>query len=256
MFNKGIYRPPLTGGSGGILDGDRKVKNIPVVGTNYGCATTSEWIENAFFPFIQALISLNSGTTYYEIGTTQSITLSGNVTAKDETAFSNAVISLSDGSDDIPFTAQAGAFSLVDADVVANVDYTAKIQGAGEGAAYTSESLVKSVRFIYAAFSGKNTTGALPTEAEIKAGLKSVYPKTSYYTVNPNTSGSEYGWFAVPHDQTANTYTTWFVVVGNDGAIGAGQFIAAPQNVAVDGINYDVYIYNYPSELNANLKIS
>ena len=116
--------------------------------------------------------------------------------------------------------------------------------------------MVKRARFIHASYFGKNTTGAIPTATEIKAGTKRIVLTNSYFTNNPNTTDSEFGWFAVPHDQTDKTYTTWFVVVGNDGSIGAGQFIAAPQNVAVDGINYDVYIYNYPSELNANLKLS
>ena len=255
MFNGGIFTPK-GGGSAKLVtfDGNRAIKSVPAIGFNPGTENIKDFLEKAFYKFIQAAITLNSGTTYHEIGTTQSIALSGTITANDEATFSNAKIEVSDGST-LALTSQAGAYSINDTGVVADCDYTAKVTGAGDGG-YTVASAKKYIKFIYASFFGKNTTGTTPTAAEIKAGTKRIVLTNSEFTNNPNTSGSEYGWFAVPHTQTSKIYTAWYVTALNNGSIGAGQFIKSPVIVNIDGVDYDVYVYAYASELNANLKLS
>ncbi len=237
------------------FDGARPIKGTPSIGDNPNTSSIADFMESVFYPFLAALISINSGTSYFEKGISQNISISGNITANDETIFSNARIERSTGGV-IPLTAQAGAYAQNDNGIIANVDYVSKVDVGGNGTAQTILSATKRIRFIYASYFGKNSTGLTPTAIEIKAGTKRIVLTTSYFNNNPNTSGSEYGWFAVPHTQTAKIYTTWFVVVGNDGAIGSDQFIKSPVIVAVDGVDYDVYVYGYPSELNANLKLS
>jgi hypothetical protein len=66
-------------------DGNRSIKRGPYTGLNVGGDDLEEFIENFFFPFVPASVTLTSLTTYYETGSTPTITLSGIVTANDET---------------------------------------------------------------------------------------------------------------------------------------------------------------------------
>ena len=243
------------GAAASSFDGARPIKGDAILGMNTGATTVNEFLEDVFFPFVQAMISLNSGTSYYETGTEQNISLSGLITANDETVFSNAIIDISDGST-INLPSIAGNYQIQDDGIVVDVDYTAQVEVGGNGTPNTIVSAKKYIRFIYASYFGENTTGIIPTAAEIKLGTKRIVTTNSYFINNPETTGEDYGWFAVPKNQTGKIYTTWFVVVGNDGAIGSGQFIKSPTTVVVDEIDYDVYIYGYASELTNNLKLS
>jgi hypothetical protein len=108
--------------------------------------------------------------------------------------------------------------------------------------------------WIYASYNGKNTTGNIPTENEIKAGSKHITPTSSTFTANPHTLPTEYGWFAVEDSQSRN-YTEWYIAEDNYGAIGPLEFIRYGGQVNVDGRNYDLYIYNYPSEMDNNITL-
>jgi len=49
------------------FDGNRSIKRTPYSGLNVGGTTLKQFVENFFFPVVQATISINSsGTTYYE----------------------------------------------------------------------------------------------------------------------------------------------------------------------------------------------
>ena len=253
----GMTTKRVGGGSASTsFDGNRPIKSLPSIGFTPGTNDVASFLEKAFYKFIKASISLNSGTSYYEIGSTANISLSGTITANDETVFTDAKIEVSDG-DIINLPNASGAYSTQDDGVEVDVEYIAKVTGAGQdGNSYTVASATKRIRFIYASYFGKNTTGAIPTATEIKAGTKRIVLTGSFFTNNPNTTDSEFGWFAVPHDQTNKIYTTWYVDALNNAAIGSGEFIEYKNTVDVDGVSYDVYIYGYASALTNNLKLS
>jgi hypothetical protein len=76
------------------FNGNRPIKQTaanPSLAGNVGGTTIIEFLNNYFFPFIPATISINSGTTY-EIGTSNSVNINGTVTANDETSFSNGLV--------------------------------------------------------------------------------------------------------------------------------------------------------------------
>jgi hypothetical protein len=50
------------------------------------------FIENFFFPFVPSTVAINSGTTYYQTGSNQNITITAVITANDETSFGSGSI--------------------------------------------------------------------------------------------------------------------------------------------------------------------
>ena len=76
------------------FDGNRSIKQTasnPSLAGNVGGSTIVEFLNNYFFPFLTATISIGSSGTY-EVGTSNSVTISGTVTQNDETSFSNGVV--------------------------------------------------------------------------------------------------------------------------------------------------------------------
>jgi fibronectin type 3 domain-containing protein len=92
---------------------------------------------------------------------------------------------------------------------------------------------------------GKNSTGVAPNESAILAGTSVPGEVTTEFTATLSTSPSEYGWFAVPN---VADFTTWYVNIINNGAIGPLEFIDKVGAVTVSGTVYDLYMFNYPSE--------
>jgi hypothetical protein len=147
-FDKILGKVRESDGTGSTFNGDRPTKSTLPIGTNLGTSTVVEFLEAAFFAFVQASISVNSGTTFYEKGTTQTIAISGTVTANDETSFSNARIDLSTGND-IAFTAQAGAYSASATGIIADTTFIAKIDVGGNGTPSTKSSATKTATFVF-----------------------------------------------------------------------------------------------------------
>jgi len=81
--------PPIDIGGGGssAFDGDRAIKSLPSIGVNYGGTTTSEFLDNVYFADQNATISIN-GSVIFEVGTSNSVVVSGSTTLNDETSLS------------------------------------------------------------------------------------------------------------------------------------------------------------------------
>ena len=77
------------------FNGNRNIKRTGWTGvSNQNMGTTTnlkDFIEEVFFPFIPATISI-SGNVLYEIGTVNSVSISGSTTQNDETSFSNGAL--------------------------------------------------------------------------------------------------------------------------------------------------------------------
>ena len=68
-----------------------EVTKVPIVGTIINSTTVTDWIQQAFYDFIPATISLSS-STLYEIGTSNTKTLTSSITANSETVFTSGYI--------------------------------------------------------------------------------------------------------------------------------------------------------------------
>lgn len=106
----------------------------------------------------------------------------------------------------------------------------------------------KTTNWYYASFSGKNSDGSMPNEAEILAGTKVVQNVGSEITMTLNCSNTEWGWIAVA--DVTSPYTQWVITALNLGDIGVDSLMRLDtQRVSVNGVDYKVYIFNYSSEV-------
>lgn len=96
---------------------------------------------------------------------------------------------------------------------------------------------------------GRNNTGDIPTSAEILLGTEVLSLTEDGITMPVNTTIQEYGWFAVEAIQANGLYTIWRISDFNIAEIKANSFIRHGGNVVVNGKTYNVYIYNYPSQV-------
>jgi len=111
------------------------------------------------------------------------------------------------------------------------------------------DDTTKTTYWVEASYYGANSTGSLPTEAQILGGVKVLTLTAGYISVPIDTTNEEYGWIAVPATQTGRIYNEWEVNVNSTADIGANEFIKYGGDVIVSGKTYNVYIYNWKSEV-------
>ena len=112
-----------------------------------------------------------------------------------------------------------------------------------------------SARWVFPTYTGKKSTAGAPTAAEINATAALTLDTRTKLISNPGTNGAEYGWFAVEKSVSA-TFTKWQISALNKGAIGSSEFISGPTLVSLNGVDYDVYVFNYPSAVTSNLTLN
>ena len=119
------------------------------------------------------------------------------------------------------------------------------------------ETLEIITTWVRPSYIGKNSTGLVPNELDIKAGTKLLIETKGEVFLSLSTTDLEYGWFAVPTIQTGKIYTDWKVSEPNQGEIGPGEFIVKRAQIVMnETVSYDIYMYNYNSELSKVIKIS
>ena len=145
-------------------DGERVIKSVPVVGEIVGGETYEEFLDNAFFRFIEAYISLNLSVLFYEIGSTPTITISGTLTKEDETSFTDSKVV--GGVSDILFTDGATAYSVTDTPII-DTTYKAQVSVGGNGTPTTIESPEKTVGFVYPCYATTSVISTISKQALI-----------------------------------------------------------------------------------------
>jgi len=147
-------------------------------GLNVGGVSTVEFLNNFFFPFAPATITLDSiGTQYRETGSTQNITLTGNITANSETIFGST------GSifrDSVFYSNFPSASSYSDSDIVIGsvgvTGHTYKTyMGVGNnGTPALISSSTRTLTFIFPYLYGTSTSPGLSGNALYTAMTKNV----------------------------------------------------------------------------------
>jgi hypothetical protein len=130
-------------------NGVRAIKRSPYSGLNVGGTTVEEFLDNFFFPFQSATIAINAGTSYYETGTSQNITVNVTVTANDETVFGSGSVKKSGVVWNTFATIPPYTPSFTDTGLMANDTYIAYAEIDNSGAPTIINSSTKTISFIY-----------------------------------------------------------------------------------------------------------
>ena len=225
----------ITGSVSSAYNGNRAIKATTMpTGMNPGTATLSEFLDKVFYPFVSATISLNISSSLLEIGNSITITCNGSVTANDETLFNTAYVDPSTGAN-MPFTAQAGAYSVQQANVVATTSFRSYITTGGSG---IISSPLRTVTFVYPYFWAMNatdlTTGGSAFYTAITKRIQTLGTKT------PVLNGTaQYIYFAYPTE-----YPDLTSIKDQNGFEQIGSFTKYEVNINSSGLTSD-WIHGY-----------
>lgn len=159
------------------FNGNRSIKrdDPDFVGINVGGDTVSAFLDNFFFPFVPATVAINSGTTYYENGSSQNLTTTAAVTVNDETLFGSGSIR-KDGTIVLNSATPTSGFAYTDNGVISNHSYIAYVQANNDGSPTVIQSGTKTANFIYPFLIGVSATSGLSGTALYNALTKDISP--------------------------------------------------------------------------------
>ena len=170
---------------------------------NVGGSTVTEFLENLFFPFVSATVALNSGTTYYQTGSSNNITLTATVTSNDETSFGSGSIKR-DGVEIYTDATPTPSFGTTDTAVMVDRTYYAYLQVDNDGSPTVVGSSAKNIRFVYPILYGTSSTAGLTGTDLYGAMLKSNIAQASSVARSFVGTGV-YIYYAVPASYNALT---------------------------------------------------
>jgi len=130
-----------------VFDGDREIKRLPLKGDVLGTNTIGEWIESAFYT-IEPSLSINDGITYYEVGDSLLVPITGSIT--DPLTMSNGVLySLSNNIDTLGGFELAYSFGS-DSSFYVNIPYIPLDTILRNLIVYSIDSIIKNVGVVNA----------------------------------------------------------------------------------------------------------
>jgi hypothetical protein len=201
-------------------NGNRSIKRTGYSGINVGGTSLKQFIENFFFPFIPATVSLsNTGTYYYETGSTQSPNIAANITVNDEVTFGSSSIlrdslNIYNTSNPSPNT-----FNYTDTNISSSHTYQAFTQTNNNGSPTIISSGTETISFIYPYLHGVSATEGLSGTALYSAfspsGKDITINSSKTYTYSGNTV---YLYFCYPSsyaDLTSILDPNSFQVIGS-----------------------------------------
>jgi hypothetical protein len=233
--NKAITRPGWTGVSG---------QNM---GTNTNVA---DFLNAVFFPFIPATITMNAGTIW-EIGTSNTLTITGSTTANSETVFSNGRVDRV-----YPTTATIYSFGAAmsftttanftpDASVASSLEirFVAYQDVGNNGSPTTINSPTRITTSVYPYFHSTSTTDFTSGGTQLYTGLTKVVQAQGNKTFTYNGTG--YLYFCYP-----STYGALTSILDQNSFEQLGAFNVTTQTVNSSGLvnNWGTTYYIYSSK--------
>lgn len=200
---QGAQGPAGGGGSTGF-QGNRLITRGPYQGLNVGGTTLEQFINNFFFPFVPSVLSINSGTTYVEVGTITSTTINGTWTANDETIKSGGYVNKNGVSwntfgSTTPFSYPDTGLTL---NAPGNFSYQAFLSVGNNGTPTTLSSGTRAISFIYPFFYGMSTSNLSTGGTALYTGLTKQISPSSNFSTNLVGVGT-YIYFAYPQSYGA-----------------------------------------------------
>ena len=241
----------LAAASGGAFDWNRPISGLPSLGQTPGGTTTAEGLEEIFYAFVGATLSLNAFGKQEE-GTQITPQLVGQLTRNQETVVN---------SQEILVNGVSAAFYLGDSlnqpapnPITSDTDYRLRVNVGNNGSPTNIFSPTRTVDFVFPFFYGTSN----------EAVRADVFTNTNFYTdgtkvinsgsggINIPFSGTGFLWFAIKSSEKVKT--TWFESLLNNGSIGSpSDLFDAPTIEIVNSTglfndyseNYNVYVTNF-----------
>lgn len=175
------------------FNGNRTIKRSGIPNVNVGTTTNvADFLEQFFFPFIPATLSLN-GFSLYEVGNVVTPTLTGTLALNDETVVNSRIVQMN-GSDTDVFTGTS--ISKVMPSATTNTTYRLKANVANNGSAIDIYSSTQTLSFIYPFFYGCNANASLTGSDVYSVLTKSITNKANKSITYSGTD--TYLYFAYP----------------------------------------------------------
>lgn len=222
------------------FNGNRAIKrdDPDFEGETVGGSTVKEFLENFFFPFVSATVSLNSGTTYYQTGSSNNITLLATVTSNDETSFGSGSIKR-DGVEIYTDATPTPTFGTTDTAITVDKTYYAYVQADNNGSPTVAGSSAKNIRFVYPILYGTSSVAGLNGTNLYNAMLKSNVAQASSVAKSFIGTGV-YIYYAIP---TAYNALTSILDPNSFEVINSFDY-SSSVSVTSDGLTHD-WTHNY-----------
>jgi hypothetical protein len=261
-----------------VFNGNRQITAVPVLGTNYGGSTISGFLNNIFFPYVSANLTLNNFTNRtYGYDTVNSETFAGTLESKSDNVtgiaclFSNTILS---GSSIPVVTNNTYSISPVNfllspptppsRQSTSSQSFITRIFGIRSGnTQFTQDSNSVRLRFEPAYFFGVSTNPNLGVNV---TGLTRVNPSTylningSNYNIGSRPSfinglqfslNSGYIYFAYPDFTNAGeSITPWGLLNTTNGIQDASNFLDYTSTYTNSTVNI-----NFPTRSNITYRI-
>ena len=257
---EGFFIGGESGGGGDassiIFDSDRPIKSIAAVGFNPSGATVADFINNTFYPFLPATVSMNS-FALQEVGVLYSPAIVGVITLHDETTVTERrVIRDPAGADTTINNPASNSVNYVDTDITiiegATEAWRIEADVANDGSPTTKVSPTRTLSGVFPFFWGMDATAALSGTALYGALIKSVTSKANK-NVTFNDS-NKYIYFCYPA-----SYSNLTSIKDPNNFEVLGSFTQTTVNVTSTGLgtnyteSYKVYRTNALTTVNNGL---
>jgi len=175
------------------FNGNRTVKRSGLPAVNVGTSTVKTFLEEYFFPFIPATLSLND-FSLQEVGTHPTMQLIGALTLNDETVVNTRTVLVGGVASDTFATNVIN--QAAPAAITTNTTYQLKANVANNGSATDIYSTLRTATFVYPFLYGTSASGSLSGSA-LYTGLTKSVAATGNKTIN--MSGTNvYMYFCYP----------------------------------------------------------
>ncbi len=168
-----------------LFNGNRLVTRNGIPNVNVGGTTIKEFLENYFFPFVNATISINNVASVYEVGMSVTLSYVGSVTLNDESGVHNGRIMKLSPIEEEAYnfgTAEGYNVGIGGQTNIVPATYTTRVETTGDDEGVTVYSSIRYQYFVYPYLYGVNaadistggTIGIVLTNLVERTGTKAV----------------------------------------------------------------------------------
>lgn len=177
------------------FNGNRSIKRSGYSGINVGGSDVINFLNNFFFPFLPATVATSGGTTIYETGSSNSLSVISTITLNDELTFGSASVR-KNGAVWNTTSSAPPSFTFVDSNLTSSATYITYVQTDNYGSPTVISSNSRIATFVYPYLYGTSSIAGLSGTS-----LYSAFSRQAVTSGNKTISlvgNSTYIYFAYP----------------------------------------------------------